>query len=174
MEDASAGSTNPGNRALLPMASGLKASKVYTRRSSDWTNRLRKIAEDAWHISAGSAIIDGEVVVPSADGGTVTSRCCRTNCATPLARSSSSRSTPCITDDEWLSLSKVRALLGYVQFVPGHLAGIAASWSRRRPRAVNMAQRPWPIRATPDEAKIQNAPGNCKIELTQWIRDDPS
>ncbi|MET3840479.1 ATP-dependent DNA ligase [Bradyrhizobium sp. OAE829] len=44
--------------------------KVYTRRGNDWTNRFRKIADDAWHISAGSAIIDGEVVVPAADGTT--------------------------------------------------------------------------------------------------------
>jgi hypothetical protein len=31
---------------------------------------LKKIADDAWHINAGSAIIDGEVVVPAADGTT--------------------------------------------------------------------------------------------------------
>jgi bifunctional non-homologous end joining protein LigD len=43
---------------------------VFTRRGNDWTNRFRKIAADAWHINAGSAIIDGEVVVPSADGTT--------------------------------------------------------------------------------------------------------
>ena len=44
--------------------------KVFTRRGNDWTNRFRKIAADAWHISAGSAIIDGEVVVPAAADGT--------------------------------------------------------------------------------------------------------
>jgi hypothetical protein len=44
--------------------------KVFTRRGNDWTNRFRKIAGDAWHIDAGSAIIDGEAVVPSADGTT--------------------------------------------------------------------------------------------------------
>jgi bifunctional non-homologous end joining protein LigD len=44
--------------------------KVFTRRGNDWTNRFRKIAGDAWHINAGSAIIDGEVVIPSADGTT--------------------------------------------------------------------------------------------------------
>jgi len=44
--------------------------KVFTRRGNDWTNRFRKIAADAWHINAGSAIIDGEVVVPAADGTT--------------------------------------------------------------------------------------------------------
>src|ERR1700733_5911416 len=44
--------------------------KVFTRRGHDWTHRFRKIASDAWHISAGSAIIDGEVVAPAADGGT--------------------------------------------------------------------------------------------------------
>jgi bifunctional non-homologous end joining protein LigD len=42
--------------------------KVFTRRGNDWTNRFRRIAAYAWHINAGSAIIDGEVVVPSADG----------------------------------------------------------------------------------------------------------
>jgi bifunctional non-homologous end joining protein LigD len=46
------------------------AVKVFTRRGNDWTNRFRKIAADAWHISAGSAIIDGEVVVPSENGTT--------------------------------------------------------------------------------------------------------
>src|ERR1700738_591583 len=46
------------------------AIKVFTRRGNDWTNRFRKIAADAWHINAGSAIIDGEVVVPAANGTT--------------------------------------------------------------------------------------------------------
>jgi bifunctional non-homologous end joining protein LigD len=46
------------------------AVKVFTRRGNDWTNRFRKIAADAWHISAGSAIIDGEIVAPAADGTT--------------------------------------------------------------------------------------------------------
>jgi bifunctional non-homologous end joining protein LigD len=44
--------------------------KVFTRRGHDWTNRFRKITADVWHVSAGSAIIDGEVVVPSANGTT--------------------------------------------------------------------------------------------------------
>jgi bifunctional non-homologous end joining protein LigD len=44
--------------------------KVFTRRGHDWTIRFKKIASDAWHVSAGSAIIDGEVVVPAADGTT--------------------------------------------------------------------------------------------------------
>ena len=46
------------------------AVKVFTRRGNDWTNRFRKIASDAWHINAGSAIIDGEVVAPAVDGTT--------------------------------------------------------------------------------------------------------
>jgi bifunctional non-homologous end joining protein LigD len=46
------------------------AVKVLTRRGNDWTNRFKKIAADAWHVNVGSAIIDGEVVVPSADGTT--------------------------------------------------------------------------------------------------------
>jgi bifunctional non-homologous end joining protein LigD len=44
--------------------------KVFTRRSNDWTKRFRKIVADAYLISARSAIIDGEVVVPAADGST--------------------------------------------------------------------------------------------------------
>src|SRR6202046_463350 len=43
---------------------------VFTRRGNDWTRRFRKIAHDAFLISASSAIIDGEVVVPAADGTT--------------------------------------------------------------------------------------------------------
>ncbi len=43
---------------------------VFTRRGNDWTKRFRKVASDAWHIKAGSAIIDGEVVVPAANGAT--------------------------------------------------------------------------------------------------------
>jgi bifunctional non-homologous end joining protein LigD len=46
------------------------AVKVFTRRGNDWTNRFRKIAADAWHIIAGSVIIDAEVVVPAEDGTT--------------------------------------------------------------------------------------------------------
>ena len=44
------------------------AAKVFTRRGNDWTNRFRKIAADAWHINAGSAIIDGEVVAVDESG----------------------------------------------------------------------------------------------------------
>jgi bifunctional non-homologous end joining protein LigD len=44
--------------------------RVFTRRGNDWTNRFKKIANDAFLIDASSAIIDGEVVVPSADGTT--------------------------------------------------------------------------------------------------------
>ena len=46
------------------------AAKVFTRRGNDWTNRFRKIAADACHINAGSAIIDGEVVAPAGEGTT--------------------------------------------------------------------------------------------------------
>jgi bifunctional non-homologous end joining protein LigD len=46
------------------------AVKVFTRRGHDWTNRFRKVASDVWHINAGSAIIDGEVVVPATNGTT--------------------------------------------------------------------------------------------------------
>jgi bifunctional non-homologous end joining protein LigD len=51
--------------------------KVFTRRDNDWTKRF-KIADDAWQINAGSAIIDGEVVTPSPQC-TTDFPCCRTN-----------------------------------------------------------------------------------------------
>jgi bifunctional non-homologous end joining protein LigD len=57
-----------GYRVQLHISNG--SVKVFTRRGNDWTKRFRKIADDAWHVNAGSAIIDGEVVVPSADGTT--------------------------------------------------------------------------------------------------------
>ena len=57
-----------GYRVQVHLANA--AVKVYTRRGNDWTRRFRKIANDAWHKSAGSAIIDDEVVVPAADGTT--------------------------------------------------------------------------------------------------------
>jgi bifunctional non-homologous end joining protein LigD len=46
------------------------AVTVFTRRGNDWTKRFAKVAADAWHVNAGSAIIDGEIVVPAADGTT--------------------------------------------------------------------------------------------------------
>ncbi|TYL84712.1 non-homologous end-joining DNA ligase [Bradyrhizobium cytisi] len=47
-----------------------EAVKVFTRRGHDWTHRFKKVADEAWHIKASSAIIDGEIVVPAADGTT--------------------------------------------------------------------------------------------------------
>jgi bifunctional non-homologous end joining protein LigD len=47
---------------------GNAAVRVFTRRGNDWTKRFKKIADDAWHINAGSAIIDGEVIVPAENG----------------------------------------------------------------------------------------------------------
>jgi bifunctional non-homologous end joining protein LigD len=44
--------------------------KLFTRRGNDWTRRFRKVAADAYLINAKSAIIDGEIVVPAADGTT--------------------------------------------------------------------------------------------------------
>ena len=46
------------------------AVKVFTRNGNDWTKRFAKVAADVWHVNAGSAIIDGEIVVPAADGTT--------------------------------------------------------------------------------------------------------
>ncbi len=47
-----------------------EAVKIFTRRGHDWTHRFKKVADDAWHIKAGSAVVDGEIVVPAADGTT--------------------------------------------------------------------------------------------------------
>lgn len=47
-----------------------EAVTIYTRRGNDWTRRFKKVADDGWHISAGSAILDGEIVVPVAGGTT--------------------------------------------------------------------------------------------------------
>jgi bifunctional non-homologous end joining protein LigD len=55
-----------GYRVQLHVAN--EAARVFTRRGNDWTNRFKKIANDAFLIQASSAIIDGEVVVPAADG----------------------------------------------------------------------------------------------------------
>jgi bifunctional non-homologous end joining protein LigD len=44
--------------------------RVFTRRGHDWTQRFRKVANDAFLINAASAIIDGEMVVRAADGST--------------------------------------------------------------------------------------------------------
>jgi bifunctional non-homologous end joining protein LigD len=44
------------------------AVKIFTRNGHDWTTRFKKIAADAWHLNVKSAIIDGEVIVPAADG----------------------------------------------------------------------------------------------------------
>jgi bifunctional non-homologous end joining protein LigD len=44
--------------------------KVFTRRGNDWTRRFKKVAADAYLTNAGTAIIDGEIVVPAADGTT--------------------------------------------------------------------------------------------------------
>lgn len=57
-----------GYRVQVHLAN--EAVKIFTRRGHDWTNRFKKVADDAWHIKAGSAIVDGEVVVPAADGTT--------------------------------------------------------------------------------------------------------
>jgi len=57
-----------GYRVQVHLAN--EAARVFTRRGNDWTKRFKKIADEAWHIKAGSAIVDGEVVVPAADGTT--------------------------------------------------------------------------------------------------------
>jgi bifunctional non-homologous end joining protein LigD len=57
-----------GYRVQLHIAN--EGVRVFTRNGHDWTNRFKKIANEAFLISARSAIIDGEVVVPAADGST--------------------------------------------------------------------------------------------------------
>ena len=57
-----------GYRVQVHLAN--EAIKIFTRRGHDWTHRFKKVAHDAWHIKAGSAIVDGEIVVPAADGTT--------------------------------------------------------------------------------------------------------
>jgi bifunctional non-homologous end joining protein LigD len=57
-----------GYRVQVHLAN--EAITIFTRRGHDWTSRFKKDAHDAWHINAGSAIVDGEIVVPAADGST--------------------------------------------------------------------------------------------------------
>jgi bifunctional non-homologous end joining protein LigD len=40
-----------GYRVQVHLANS--AVKVFTRRGNDWTNRFKKIADDAWHINSG-------------------------------------------------------------------------------------------------------------------------
>lgn len=51
-------------------AQGERSRKYLHPRGHDWTHRFKKVADDAWHIKAASAVIDGEIVVPAADGST--------------------------------------------------------------------------------------------------------
>jgi bifunctional non-homologous end joining protein LigD len=57
-----------GYRVQVQLAN--EAVRIFTRRGHDWTHRFKKVADDAWHIKAATAVIDGEVVVPAADGST--------------------------------------------------------------------------------------------------------
>jgi bifunctional non-homologous end joining protein LigD len=57
-----------GYRVQLHIAND--AAKVFTRNGHDWTKRFSKIAHDAFLINTASAIMDGEVVIPAADGTT--------------------------------------------------------------------------------------------------------
>ena len=57
-----------GYRVQVRLAN--EAVTVFTRRGHDWTHRFKKVAVDAWHIKAASAVVDGEIVVPAADGTT--------------------------------------------------------------------------------------------------------
>jgi bifunctional non-homologous end joining protein LigD len=57
-----------GYRVQLHLAN--ENVKVFTKRGNDWTARFKKVANEAYLISASSAIIDGEIVAPAADGTT--------------------------------------------------------------------------------------------------------
>jgi bifunctional non-homologous end joining protein LigD len=57
-----------GYRVQLHLAN--EDIRVFTRRGNDWTKRFKKITDDAYLISARSAIIDGEIVVPATNGAT--------------------------------------------------------------------------------------------------------
>ncbi len=57
-----------GYRVQVHLAN--ETTKIFTRRGHDWTHRFKKVAQDAWRIKANSAVVDGEIVVPAADGTT--------------------------------------------------------------------------------------------------------
>lgn len=57
-----------GYRVQVHLAN--EVAKIFTRRGRDWTHRFKKVAHDAWRIKATSAVVDGEIVVPAADGTT--------------------------------------------------------------------------------------------------------
>jgi bifunctional non-homologous end joining protein LigD len=57
-----------GYRVQVHLAN--ETAKIFTRRGHDWTHRFKKVAHDAWRIKANSAVVDGEIVVPAADGST--------------------------------------------------------------------------------------------------------
>jgi bifunctional non-homologous end joining protein LigD len=57
-----------GYRVQVHLAN--ETAKIFTRRGHDWTQRFKKVAHDAWRIKASSAVVDGEIVVPAADGTT--------------------------------------------------------------------------------------------------------
>jgi bifunctional non-homologous end joining protein LigD len=57
-----------GYRVQVHLAN--ETAKIFTRRGHDWTHRFKKVAHDAWRIKASTAVVDGEIVVPAADGTT--------------------------------------------------------------------------------------------------------
>ncbi|WP_407152431.1 non-homologous end-joining DNA ligase [Bradyrhizobium sp. ORS 86] len=57
-----------GYRVQVHLAN--ETAKIFTRRGHDWTHRFKRVAHDAWRIKAKSAVVDGEIVVPAADGTT--------------------------------------------------------------------------------------------------------
>ena len=73
-----------GYRVQLHVANENVAA--YTRRGNDWTKRFTKIANDAFLVSASSAIIDGEIVVPAACAAPAKSEKVANSCPSQTAR----------------------------------------------------------------------------------------
>jgi bifunctional non-homologous end joining protein LigD len=63
-------SRNQVRRLPRPGPPRQRSNQDIHSRGHDWTHRFKKVAHDAWHIKAGSAIIDGEIVVPASNGTT--------------------------------------------------------------------------------------------------------
>ena len=55
-----------GYRCLLAVAG--KDARIYTRSGLDWTDRFRPLAEEAATLGLSSALIDGEIIAPDAEG----------------------------------------------------------------------------------------------------------
>jgi bifunctional non-homologous end joining protein LigD len=64
------GSTRSSSTSTASSSASPTRAPLFTRNGINRTRRFKKIADDAFLINAASAILDGEVVVPAADGTT--------------------------------------------------------------------------------------------------------